>query len=137
MNPLPATTLNPVPSSGPVALERPLPCFPCPHKSVCCKYGTALTREEGKALLAQFGGDFVFYDADKKGMWGIGEEFRTQTWNGRCAFHQNGGCMIHGHPHYPAMCRLFPFKDARNPLLPHAYDATVCPEVSNSSNGDS
>jgi len=108
-----------------------LPCLPCPHKSVCCKHGTALTPEEGRALLAEFGEAYVFYDGDRRGMWGAGEEFRTQTWNGRCAFHKNGDCMIHEHAHYPSMCRLFPFKDARNPMLPHAYDAGLCPEFAN------
>jgi len=123
-------------ATGPDALGRDLPCFPCPHRSVCCKYGTALTPGEGRALLAEFGEDYVFYDNDPAGMWGAGQEFRTQTWNGRCAFHKDGGCMIHGHPHYPSMCRLFPFKDARNLALPHAYDATLCPEFVNRSPED-
>ena len=112
-----------------------VPCFPCPHKSVCCKYGTALTREEGEVLFTEFGGNFVFYDSDPKVKWGAGKEFRTQTWNGRCAFHQAGGCLIHEHPHYPLMCRIFPFKDARNPALPRAYDAALCPEVADNSSG--
>jgi len=83
-------------------------------------------------LLAEFGSDFLFYDSDKKGKWGLGKEYRTQTWNGRCAFHQHGRCVIHEHPHYPAMCRLFPHRDARHPSLSRAYDAALCPEVPDS-----
>lgn len=116
---------------GMIAVDAALPCFPCPHKSVCCKYGTALTRAEGEALFAEFGSEFVFFDADAPGLWGVGEEFRTQTWNGRCKFHRDGECMIHGHPYYPSMCRSFPLRDARNPALPRAYDALLCPAMAN------
>jgi len=63
-----------------------LPCNPCPHNSVCCKWGTFLSKEEGEGLLNEFGDNFIFFDNDKK-------EYRTQTWNGRCIF-WNNGCKI-------------------------------------------
>ena len=64
-------------------LVRPLPCFPCPHNSVCCRWGTYLSVEEASVLLAEFGKDFVYWNTDD-------EEWRTQVKNGRCAFWEGG-----------------------------------------------
>ena len=100
-----------------------LPCNVCPHNSVCCKWGTFLSNEEGGSLLKEFGTEFIFFDNDKK-------EYRTQTWNGRCVFWKNNECTIHSHKFYPSVCRKFPWEDGRNPSLPMAYDATLCPEIS-------
>jgi Fe-S-cluster containining protein len=100
-----------------------LPCNTCPHNSVCCKWGTFLSNEEVESLLKEFGVEFIFFDNDKK-------EYRTQTWNGRCVFWKNNGCTIHSHEFYPSVCRKFPWEDGRNPSLPMAYDATLCPEIS-------
>ena len=100
-----------------------LPCFPCPHRAACCRWGTWLNTEEGFALNKQFGIRYVFLDQDT-GDW------RTQVHNGRCMFFDDRlGCILHGHKHYPTMCRDFPAKDTRNPKLPMAYDAATCPEV--------
>jgi Fe-S-cluster containining protein len=82
-----------------------------------------LSNEEGESLLKEFGVEFIFFDNDKK-------EYRTQTWNGRCVFWKNNGCTIHSHEFYPSVCRKFPWEDGRNPSLPMAYDATLCPEIS-------
>lgn len=59
-------------------MNQELPCNNCPHNSVCCRWGTYLNREEGIALLDEFGENYVYFDNDKS-------EYRTQTWNGRCA----------------------------------------------------
>ena len=94
-----------------------LPCNTCPHNSVCCKWGTFLSKDEGKSLLKEFGKEFIFFDNDRN-------EYRTQTWNGRCVFWKNNGCTI------PAVCRKFPYQDGRDASLTRAYDATLCPEIS-------
>lgn len=105
-----------------ISLPDSLPCSGCPHGSVCCKWGTYLSFEEGRALHAEFGEKYIFLDSDRN-------EYRTQTWNGRCVFFENGGCKIHNHQFYPHVCKKFPWKDGRDSSLPHAYDAELCPEV--------
>jgi Fe-S-cluster containining protein len=84
--------------------------------------GTYLSVEEGQALQAEFGLKSIFFDTDRN-------EYRTQTWNGRCVFFEDGGCKIHSHPFYPHVCKKFPWKDGRDSSLPNAYDAELCPEV--------
>ena len=101
-----------------------LPCFPCPHRAACCRWGTYLSRDEYWKLFGEFGRDFVYFDDDAN-------EYRTQVKDGRCAFFdsKNGGCSIHDHAAYPNVCKIFPYRDGRNAELPHAFDATICPEV--------
>lgn len=99
-----------------------LPCHPCPHLSVCCRWGTELTDEEGEALIQEFGEGHVFWSVDD-------QRFRTQTRSGRCVFYREGGCSIHGHEHYPTMCADFPWRDSREPEAPRALDAELCPEM--------
>jgi Fe-S-cluster containining protein len=100
-----------------------LPCYPCPHKSCCCRWGTWLTDEEGIKLNELYG-DMVFLDEDTK-VW------RTQVRDGRCVFlnRKDIGCSIHHLDIYPQSCRDFPWKDARDPLAPRAFDAITCPEI--------
>ena len=38
---------------------KTLPCSECPHGSVCCKWGTFLSKQEGESLLKEFGEDVV------------------------------------------------------------------------------
>lgn len=105
-------------------IPQHLPCFPCPHRSVCCRWGTALSQAEYWTLFSEFGGEYVYFNEDDN-------EYRTQVKDGRCVFFDRelGGCGLHDHSHYPRMCKDFPHKDTRDALLPHAFDATMCPEV--------
>jgi len=99
-----------------------LPCFPCPHNSVCCKWGTYLSPEEAKALLSDYGPEFIYWSEDDK-------EWRTQVKDGRCSF-WSGGCQIHAHKFYPRVCHIYPWEDGRTPTLPSAHDADMCPSFS-------
>ena len=103
-------------------VKRDLPCYPCPHNSICCRFGTYLTEQEGLSLLKEFGSDFIYRDTDR-------DEWRTQVWNGRCVFFADGGCKIHRHPQYPSVCAKFPWADGRKPDLLAAWDAAICPET--------
>ena len=102
-------------------MKRELPCFPCPHKSICCRWGTFLSKEEADAIEAEHSDTTYFYEDDK--------EYRTQVRNGRCVFFKDGGCSLHDKEYYPRVCRIFPFKDGRNPELPLAFDHLTCPEM--------
>jgi Fe-S-cluster containining protein len=99
-----------------------LPCFPCPHKSACCRWGTYLSQDEATALMDVWGPDYVYFHEDDG-------EWRTQVKDGRCMFMADGGCSIHKHKHYPRVCRIFPRRDGRDESLPEAHDAAICPEV--------
>ena len=42
--------------SAPYRMTLPsLPCYPCPHGSSCCAYGTSLTDSEAAAIEADHG----------------------------------------------------------------------------------
>jgi Fe-S-cluster containining protein len=96
-----------------------LPCFPCPHHSACCAFGTTVTSEEAAALAARYGEDRVY-----RTRWG---EWRTRVRKGRCVFLVNNVCTIHDDPHYPAVCRGFPWVDAETGG-PYEFDQSICPE---------
>ena len=98
-----------------------LVCHQCPYRSACCRWGTWLTADEGRALLQEFGGEHVYMDQDTG-------RYRTQTKSGRCTFFADG-CRIHNHTWYPKMCRDFPDADADDPLAGRAFDATSCPGI--------
>lgn len=112
-----------VPGSEPERLGEehypPLPCYPCPHASNCCSWGVTLSEEEALALGARYGRDKMYLTR-----WG---EWRTRVRGGRCAFLVNNACSIHADPHYPAVCRGFPFIDSETGG-PYQYDQTICPE---------
>lgn len=97
----------------------PLPCFPCPHASNCCSWGVTLSDEEAQALGERYGHQLLY-----KSRWG---EWRTRVRQGKCVFLVNNACSIHADPHYPAVCRGFPFTDAETGG-PYRYDQTICPE---------
>ena len=97
----------------------PLPCFPCPHQSSCCAYGTTVTAEEAAGLSREYGEDKVY-----RTRWG---EWRTRVRRGRCIFLQDNVCTIHADPHYPAVCRGFPWTDAETGG-PYQFDQTICGE---------
>jgi hypothetical protein len=40
--------------------HRALPCFPCPHASACCRFGTTVTDEEARAIEAAHGTGKVY-----------------------------------------------------------------------------
>ena len=97
----------------------PLPCFPCPHHSACCAYGVTVSDEEAAGLSARYGEDKVY-----RTRWG---EWRTRVRKGRCIFLVENRCIVHGDPHYPAVCRGFPWTDAETGG-PYEFDQTICPE---------
>ncbi len=96
-----------------------LPCFPCPHASVCCSWGVTLSDEEAAAISQVHGEDKVY-----RTRWG---EWRTRVRNRRCVFLRENGCSIHAESYYPAVCRGFPWVDAETGG-PYEYDQTICPE---------
>jgi Fe-S-cluster containining protein len=97
----------------------PLPCYPCPHQSACCAFGATVTEVEAEALGARHGRELVY-----QARWG---EWRTRVKGGRCVFLKNNVCSIHDDPHYPAVCRGFPWTDSETGG-PYEYDQTICPE---------
>ena len=96
-----------------------LPCYPCPHGSSCCAYGTTLSDEEAAAIEADYGPGIVY-----KTHWG---EWRTRVKNKRCVLHRDGGCSIHDQGYYPTTCRDFPWIDADTGGR-YEYDVTICGE---------
>jgi hypothetical protein len=103
-----------------VTALRALPCFPCPHHSACCRYGTTVSDEEAEAIRRHHGEDLVYQTR-----WG---EWRTRVRRGYCVFHSNNTCMLHDRPYYPAVCRGFPWTDAETGG-PYLYDRGICPEM--------
>ena len=97
----------------------PLPCYPCPHHSACCAYGVTLSDEEAEGLAARYGRDRMY--RTRHGEW------RTRVRRGRCVFLVHNSCTIHADPHYPAVCRGFPWTDAETGG-PYEFDQTICPE---------
>ena len=97
----------------------PLPCYPCPHGSACCSYGTTLSAEEARAIKKAHGGKHVY-----RTRWG---EWRTRVVKGRCGFLRNNACVLYNQPYYPAVCRGFPWIDAETGG-PYEFDRTICPE---------
>ena len=96
-----------------------LPCWPCPHASACCAYGSTLSEEEAQQVLQHHGAGFAY-----RTRWG---EWRTRVRKGRCVFFRDNGCTIHTAPYYPAVCRGFPWTDAETGG-PYEYDQSICPE---------
>ena len=97
----------------------PLPCYPCPHGSSCCAYGTTLSESEARDLSTRYGEDRVY-----RTRWG---EWRTRVRKGRCIFLVENSCSIHADPAYPAVCRAFPWTDAETGGA-YEYDRTICGE---------
>jgi hypothetical protein len=97
----------------------PLPCYPCPHDSACCAYGTTLSDAEAAAIRARHGEDRIY-----QARWG---EWRTRVRGGRCAFLVKNGCELHDQPFYPLVCRGFPWTDSETGG-PYEFDRTICPE---------
>lgn len=96
-----------------------LPCFPCPHDSACCAYGTTLSDAEAVAIRARHGEERIYQTR-----WG---EWRTRVRGGRCAFLVNNSCELHDQPYYPLVCRGFPWTDSETGG-PYEFDRTICPE---------
>jgi hypothetical protein len=96
-----------------------LPCYPCPHTSACCAFGTTLAEGEAAAIRAQFGEERIY-----ETRWG---EWRTRVRGGRCAFLVENACELHAEPFYPLVCRGFPWTDSETGG-PYEFDRTICPE---------
>jgi hypothetical protein len=96
-----------------------LPCYPCPHHSACCAYGTTVTPAEAKAMEAEHGKGKVY--RTRSGEW------RTRVKQKRCVFLVGNACSIYNRPYYPAVCRGFPWVDAETGG-PYEFDRTICPE---------
>ena len=97
----------------------PLPCYPCPHRSACCAYGTTLSDDEARAIIRTHGAEKIY-----RTRWG---EWRTRVARGRCVFLRDNTCSIYNMPYYPAVCRGFPWIDAESGG-PYEFDRTICPE---------
>lgn len=99
---------------------KTLPCFPCPHRSACCNWGTELTPEEAEVIRAEHGADTVIE---------VDGEIRTRTGERGCVFlAAEGSCSLHDKPWYPAVCRGFPWRDGIDGG-PYLHDVTICPEL--------
>jgi len=96
-----------------------LPCYPCPHQSACCAFGTTLSDQEAAAISAVHGADKVYQT--REGEW------RTRVRNRRCVLLVNNTCSVYDRPYFPAVCRGFPFVDAETGG-PYEFDRTICPE---------
>ncbi|HET9276128.1 MAG TPA: YkgJ family cysteine cluster protein [Gemmatimonadales bacterium] len=96
-----------------------LPCYPCPHLSACCGWGTTLSDDEAAAIIREHGLEKVYRSRDG--------EWRTRVRNRRCVFLVDNRCSIYHRPYYPAVCRGFPWLDAETGG-PYEYDRTICPE---------
>ena len=105
---------------GEPSRRPPLPCFPCPHRSACCSWGADLSRAEAEALGRRYGYDKLRFDAEGGG-------WRTRVVGGRCAFLGDNRCLVHDDPHYPAVCRGFPWTDAETGG-PYRGELEACPE---------
>jgi len=97
----------------------PLPCYPCPHRSACCAYGTTLGVAEARAIRAEHGDALIY-----RTRWG---EWRTRVVKGRCGFLRDNACTLYNKPYYPAVCRGFPWLDAETGGA-YEFDRTICPE---------
>ena len=97
-----------------------LPCWPCPHASACCSWGSTLSDQEAAAIAEKYGPHTIY-----RTRWG---EWRTRVRNRRCVFLQENGCRIHAEPVYPEVCRGFPWFDAETGG-PYEYDQTICPSL--------
>jgi len=100
----------------------PLPCYPCPHRSACCAHGVTLQDAEAEPLARKYGRDTVYYVKEEA-------EWRTRVVGDRCVFLRDNRCVIHDDPHYPLVCRTFPWIDAETGG-PYQFDRTICPEFS-------
>jgi len=96
---------------------RKLPCYPCPHNSSCCNYGTDLTQSETEQII------------EAKGLGAVvasGDGYRTAVVAGQCIFVKDNTCSIHGESYYPVVCRGFPWVNDTGG--PYEGDITICPE---------
>jgi hypothetical protein len=101
-------------------LPAVLPCFPCPHASICCSWGTGLFEDEAAAIRQRYGDQAVSWSEDEM-------RWRTSIVNGRCFFWGNG-CSIHDQAFYPRICRGFPWTYADTDDA-YPFDLTICPEL--------
>lgn len=98
-----------------------LPCYPCPHDSVCCSWGTGLLFDEPDILRGIYGDAALVWDDEEK-------EWRTSIVGERCFFWKNNSCSIHEEPYYPRYCKGFPDIDGETGKAPYPYDKSICPE---------
>src|SRR4026209_1480553 len=103
----------------PPASFPPLPCYPCPHGSACCAFGTTLSEAEARAIRSEHGPERIY-----RTRWGEG---RTGVIKGRCGYLRENACTLYDKPYYPAVCRGFPWVDAETGG-PYEFDRTICPE---------
>jgi Fe-S-cluster containining protein len=55
------------------------------------------------------------------------DEWRTRVEGDRCVFLRDNRCLIHDDPHYPSVCRSFPWVDVETGG-PYQFDRSICPE---------
>jgi len=100
-------------------LPNSLPCYPCPHNSCCCFYGSDLSLDEKEAIVLNFGSDTVLEVKP--------QEWRTRVVAGKCVFLSDNGCKLHSETYYPEVCRGFPWRDYKGG--PYEGDLSICPEL--------
>lgn len=96
-----------------------LPCFPCPHKSICCSWGTDLTEKESKLIISKYGNEKVILTP---------EGYRTKVINDKCVFLKDNLCLLHDTEEYPSCCKGFPWRNQEDDG-PYEPDITICPEL--------
>jgi hypothetical protein len=104
-------------------LPETLPCYPCPHKSICCSWGTDLTDKEAELITAKYGKDSLLLNVQE----GV---YRTQVSDGKCFFMKDNGCSLHAEEYYPAVCKKFPWKNQEGNGK-YESDLSICPELKN------
>lgn len=99
-------------------------CYPCPHSSICCSWGSSLEPDEAEGIKKEYSEDYIVLTGDPT------DPIRTAVRNGSCVFkilEPGGGCSIHDKPYYPKICRGFPDSDGKDG--PYLGDITICPEL--------
>lgn len=108
----------PVAVPSPTSLPDTLPCWPCPHSSTCCRFGTSVTPAEHAAMVQAHGPEVVR---------AVPGDLRTAVGPRGCVFLGENGCLIHDETYYPATCRAFPWADRDGG--PYQGDLSICPEL--------
>ena len=113
-------------------IPETLPCFPCPHNSVCCEHGTEVSPLEAQQIRDAFGENtietlspdeyrrrfqYTEEDPELENMALYVTTLKTTTYGPRCVFWDRG-CSLYNSSSYPIMCRAFPWTDGLANVAP-------------------